>query len=196
MSKYDSSVSSSSVTTTESPVAVKAVGSAAALGAGTLLLLLALGVQFEHGWRVGVGAGALCLVIAGVGALRRVARYALGQLETITRLDLNQDGRIGPDIRLVPVRGGPTVGVDNAVAIADLRYMIERLDYEHQRGWTVREWVGQRLPSGREIIAADVGPYAEFIRVLERIGALAERSERSKGRLLMSSAEILEALGL
>jgi len=94
------------------------------------------------------------------------------------------------------VRSSQTVGVAQGIDVDDLRFMISRLDYDHQRGWTVREWLNERLPSGREIISADVGPYAEFIQILERIGALVGRSERTKGQLTMRADEILAHLGL
>jgi len=180
----------------ESPLAIKAIGGAAGLMAGALLLCVALDVPFERGWRIAAGLGALCLCVAGVGAFRRVLHYALGELERVVRADLNADGQVGPDIRLVPVRSSQTVGVAQGIDVDDLRFMISRLDYDHQRGWTVREWLNERLPSGREIISADVGPYAEFIQILERIGALVGRSERTKGQLTMRADEILAHLGL
>ncbi len=180
----------------ESPLAIKAIGGAAGLMAGALLLCLALDVPFERGWRIAAGLGALCLGVAGLGAFRRVLHYALGELERVVRADLNADGQVGPDIRLVPVRSSQTVGVAQGIDVEDLRFMISRLDYDHQRGWTVREWLNERLPSGREIISADVGPYAEFIAILERMGALVGRGERAKGQLTMRPDEILAHLGL
>jgi len=193
--RYDSTAETQP-TPAESPLAVKAVGGAAGLMAGTLLLCLALDVPFERGWRIAAGLGALCLGVAGLGAFRRVAHYALGELERVIRVDLNADGQVGPDIRLVPVKSSTTIGVERGMDADDLRYMISRLDYDHQRGWTVREWLNERLPSGREIISADVGPYAEFIAILERMGALVGRGERAKGQLTMRPDEILAHLGL
>ena len=76
----------------------------------------------------------------------------------------------------------------------DLRYMIDRLDIEAQTGWTQREWLNQQLPSGREIVSVDVGPYAAFVEMLERIGAIVDRDERRKGRLAKSKGEILREL--
>lgn len=196
MKRYEASSESVSPAPPESPLAVKALGGAAGLMAGVLLLCVALDVPFERGWRISAGLGALCLCVAGIGAFRRVLHYAISQVESITRIDLNQDGQVGPDIRLVPVRSSQTVGVAQGLDVEDLRFMISRLDFDHQRGWTVREWLNERLPSGREIVSADVGPYAEFIQILERMGALVGRGERTKGQLTMRPDEILAHLGL
>ncbi len=195
MKRYEAS-SEATPATPESPLAVKALGGAAGLMAGVLLLCVALDVPFERGWRISAIFGALCLCVAGIGAFRRVLHYALGELEHVVRVDLNGDGQVGPDIRLVPVKASKTIGLAQGIDVDDLRFMISRLDYDHQRGWTVREWLNERLPSGREIISADVGPYAEFIQILERIGALVGRSERTKGQLTMRADEILAHLGL
>ncbi len=195
MKRYEAS-SEATPATPESPLAVKALGGAAGLMAGVLLLCVALDVPFERGWRISAIFGALCLCVAGIGAFRRVLHYALGELEHVVRVDLNGDGQVGPDIRLVPVRSSQTVGVAQGIDVEDLRFMISRLDYDRQRGWTVREWLNERLPSGREIVSADVGPYAEFIQILERMGALVGRSERAKGQLTMRPTEILTHLGL
>lgn len=195
MKRYEASTEATPVQS-ESSLAVKAVGGAAGLMTGAMLFCLALDIPVERGWRISAALGALCLVVAGAGAFRRVIHYAISQLESIARVDLNTDGRIGPDIRLIPVKSNLTVGVERGMDVDDLRYMISRLDYDNQRGWTVREWLNEKLPSGREIVSTDVGPYAEFITILERIGALLDRTERAKGRLIMRSDEILTHLGL
>ena len=180
----------------ESPLVLKAIGAAAGLATGVLLICLALDTPWQATWRVSVLAGASCLLVAGVGAFRRVICYAIGQAERVSRIDINGDGRVGPDIRLIPVKSNPTMGVERGMDVEDLRYMIARLDREHQRGWTVREWLNELLPSGREIVSAEIGPYAEFIAILERIGALVDRTERFKGRLVMDKTEIMNRLGL
>jgi hypothetical protein len=199
MNRYETTASSSPATSSpaSTPVAITTLAGAAGAGLAILVLLTALDVRWNVTWRVSAVTFALVMLVAAAGAFRRVARYAFERLEQAVGFDLNADGHVGgPDIRLVPVRSATTVGVERGMDVEDLRYMISCLDYEHQRGWTVREWLNERLPSGREIVAADVGPYAEFIRILERIGALVDRSERSKGRLIMPPAEIMRRLGL
>lgn len=194
MKNYDTSAPSIAAQAT--PVAITTLAGAAGAGLAMLVLLTALDVRWNVTWRVSAVTFALVMLVAAAGAFRRVARYAFERLEQVVGVDLNADGQVGPDIRLVPVRSATTVGVERGMDVEDLRYMISRLDFDHQRGWTVREWLNERLPSGREIVSADVGPYMEFIRILERIGALVDRSERSKGRLTMPREEIERLLGL
>jgi len=197
MSRYDTTVPSTATTSPTTPVAVTTLAGAVGAGLAMLVLLLALDVRWNVTWRVAAVTFAFVLLVAAAGAFRRVMMYAFERLEQAVGVDLNADGHVGgPDIRLVPVRSATTVGVERGMDVEDLRYMISCLDYEHQRGWTVREWLNERLPSGREIISADVGPYAEFIQILERIGALVGRSERTKGQLTMRADEILAHLGL
>jgi len=194
MKNYDTSAPSIAAQAT--PVAVTTLGGAAAAGLAMLVLLTALDVRWDVTWRVSAAMFALVLLVAAAGAFRRVAKYAFERLEQAVAADLNADGRVGPDIRLVPVRSAATVGVERGMDVEDLRYMVSRLDFQNQRGWTVREWLNERLPSGREIVSAEVGPYAEFIRILERIGALVDRTERAKGRLTMPREEIERLLSL
>lgn len=178
-----------------------ALGAAAGLGAFAALVCAVFGVPLAIAWKVVAIACVLPIVLGSAGAMRQVLERALPTVEDITGVDWDRNGTVGTvgqDIRIIPVRGGNTMHVsgNGRIDTNDLRYMIGRLDIDAQTGWTVRECVGLHLPSGREIVSADVGPYAEFIEILQRIGALVDRSERFKGRLVMSASEILAVLSL
>lgn len=77
---------------------------------------------------------------------------------------------------------------------SDVEWLLNRLDYEQQAGWTVRELVGRNLPSGQEI-RQDV-EYRAWIGELERLGELTGRKERGKGKLQRDAAAIRADWGL
>jgi hypothetical protein len=176
-------------------------GAALGFAAFVAVLCAIAGIRFDVAWKLVIAAGVLPVVIGSAGALRQVLERALPAVELAMNWDIDGNrtiGTVGQDIRIIPIRGVDTMHVsgNGRIDMDDLRFMVERLDIEKQTGWTVRECLGLRLPSGREIVSVDVGPYAEFIEILQRIGAIVDRSERSKGRLVMSASEILAALRL
>lgn len=179
------------------PLAVQAVGAGITLAAATLILLgFVAGVEWETVSKIAAIVFCIPLLLVGANAMANVIEPLA---ERITGRDLNMSGAVGdrPDmIRLIPVKSSQSIGVEAGMDMADLKYMVSVLDYERQCGWTVREWLGQRLPSGREIISTATGPYAEFITILEKMGALVDRTERYKGQLTMNAGEIIELLGL
>jgi len=197
MKRYDSTTEMPVQPTT--PLVVKAIGSGAGLFLVTFILL-GLIAERDTSLVLKIGAGLFCVPIVALVA-GDIASVMQATAEKITRRDLNMSGAVGdrvePDIRLMPFHSaGQTIGVDASLAVADLRFMVSCLDYDHQRGWTVREWMGARLPSGRKIVSANDGPYSEFITILEKMGALVDRTERDKGQLTMNNDEIMQALGL
>lgn len=197
MKTYDSTTEMPMQPTT--PLAVQAVGAGITLAAATLILLgFVAGLEWETVSKIAAIVFCIPLLLVGANAMVNVIEPLA---ERITGRDLNMSGAVGdraePDIRLMPFHSaGQTIGVDASLAVADLRFMVSCLDYDNQRGWTVREWMGARLPSGRKIVSANDGPYAEFITILEKMGALVDRTERDKGQLTMSNDGILQALGL
>lgn len=195
MKTYDSTTEMPAQSAT--PLVVKAVGSGAGLFLVTFILL-GLIAERDTALVLKIGAGLFCVPIVALVA-GDIASVIQATAEKITRKDLNMSGAIGDRasmIRLIPVKSSQSIGVEAGMDMADLQYMVSMLDYERQCGWTVREWLGQRLPSGREIISSTSGPYAEFISILERIGALVDRSERFKGQLTMTADEIKRLLNL
>jgi hypothetical protein len=139
------------------------------------------------------------VVIAG-GALFRVGAWAVPQIEKIIRVDLNQDGAIGPPAstptRFVPVRGGSMGNladlvdagggaVERADAIAFVRTAVVTSD------WSRRAWTGQRLPSGR---VCDADYHAALMRFLTTFDVVKDYGERKKGTAVTSNGD--EALRL
>ena len=195
MKTYDSTTEVPIQPTT--PLVVKAIGSGAGLFCVTFIIL-GLVAERDTSLVLKIGAGLFCVPIVALVA-GDIASVIQATAEKITRKDLNMSGAVGDRadmIRLIPVKSSQSIGVEAGMDMADLRYMVSMLDYERQCGWTVREWLGQRLPSGREVISSTSGPYAEFISILERIGALVDRSERFKGQLTMPADEIRRLLNL
>ena len=195
MKRYDA--------TTEMPrhvtVSEHAIGASAGLAAFAGLCCVLAGVQIDAAWKIIVAVGVIPVAIAGAGALIRVVEFAIPSVERRVGFDINGDGAVGENIRLIPVHHRDNVsmsGSDSSIDAEDLRYMIERLDMDKQTGWATREWIGETLPSGRMIANAEAAPYVEFIEVLERCGALCDRSERSKGTLRMAPEQILAVLRL
>jgi len=196
MKRYESTVAEPRHVT----VAEHAMGAACGLAAFAMLICAIAGTDLRVGWKIIAVAFVVPLALAGVGALVRVVEFAIPSMERRIGFDIDGDGVVGENIRIIPVHHTQSVsmsGSDSTIDAADLRYMIERLDYEEQTGWQVNSWLNERLPSGREIVSVGQGSvYDEFINILQRIGALTDRSERKKGTLRMSPQEILDKLRL
>lgn len=196
MKRFDASVSAEPrhVSVTEN-----AIGAGVGLAVFVGLCCALMGVDLRYAWRPVAVVFVVPLALAGVGALVRVIEFVIPQVESRVGFDINGDGSVGENIRIIPVHHNQNVsmsGSDSTIDAQDLRYMIERLDMEAQSGWSTRDWVGEQLPSGKVITGAEAGPYRQFIEILEKCGALTGRTERVKGSLRMSSDEILERLRL
>lgn len=197
MKSYDSTTETMPPVQSPTPLVVRAIGAGGGL---FLVTVIVLGWIAERDMSIvlKIGAGLFCVPVLFLVA-GDIASVVQATAEKITQRDLNRSGMVGdrPEmIRLIPVKSNQNIGVDAGMDMSDLKYMVSMLDHERQCGWTVREWMGQRLPSGREIISSTTGPYAEFISILERTGALVDRTERYKGQLTMSADEIMVLLGL
>lgn len=180
-------------------IAEHACGASAGLALFAGLCCAIGGVDIGATWKVVAVAGVIPVAIAGIGAFVRVVEFAIPSVEKQVGLDINGDGEVGDGIRLIPVRHNQSMsmsGSESSIDAEDLKFMVSRLDMEAQSGWQARRWIGETLPSGRMIANAEAAPYQEFIHVLEKCGALADRSERSKGQLRMTPEQILGTLRL
>jgi len=132
--RYDS-------TTTIEPrhvtIAEHAIGAAFGLAAFTALLCVLAGMEARIAWKPVLASAVIPLTLAGVGALVRVVEFVLPKAETRLGFDLNGDGTVGENIRIIPVHHNQNVsmsGSDSKIDADDLRYMIERLDMDAQSG--------------------------------------------------------------
>ena len=71
--------------------------------------------------------------------------------------------------------------------------LIEFVNGLPMRGHARRGWLGFKFVSGREV---DADYHAMLIKPLEKCGAIVERGERKAGKVVMSSDDIIERLGL
>lgn len=93
-------------------------------------------------------------------------------------------------VRLVPVKS--LSRLVNGVDENDLRAFVEGIFI---RGHSQRSWMGQRLPSGREIESFQ--DYDALVKPLLVAGVIVDRKERSSGKLVYSSPdEVKQVLGL
>ena len=208
MNRYDNAVQDAPRTEfyVHTPFAVRIITISVGLALGSLILM----------WSTGFPAAELRLKVAGgiaggvfvisaltyfVVDMRPLIHRAVMSAETKWNIDINRDGYKGePDIRLIPTNTPrPTIAMNSSevgIPDVDLEFMIDRLDYDNQTGWTVREWLGTALPTGYQIEDARDQYYVEFIKILVDNGWLTGRDERTKGKLLVDKAHILECLGL
>lgn len=204
MRRYDTSIQDGTVyQRMETPLAIKVILGAGGLAFGSMLIMLSFDVEWAVNWRVSICLFAgliivICLAI-NIGSIRKYWIEAFSSFERATGVNWDGVGGVGePELRFIPVKssGKLVTSQTGDIYSDDLRYMIQRLNKEKQTGWTVREWMGVELPSGRTIVSTEQGPYPEFIEHLKRIGALKGHKERHKGQLVMDSGQILMLLGL
>jgi hypothetical protein len=119
----------------------------------------------------------------------------------VVRVDINGDGAIGPPrvVKELVYVGGvepPSEVLDTGQGIAipdDLRYFIDQLGALDAKGPTVRDWLGQTLPSGRTIEPDD---FTALVAPLVNIRAIVGRGERTPGKIRMDKSEIKRRLRL
>ena len=129
------------------------------------------------------------LLVIGVMCARMQYSRLIIAFEEAIQYDLDGDGIIGEDIRLIPVRGGRLI--DNAEE-RDLKTFIRTICDTND--WTQASWRGKRMPSGRE---CDNEYLSALIDPLVKGGFIQGRAPRVTGRLVENDADIiLNTLGL
>jgi hypothetical protein len=171
-------------------------------GTAALCAVIALWMAVREGlpWPFAV-VGSLFLGGLSAGDLIRIGRHVVIGFEPVIRVDLNGDGVIGaPRVvkELVYVGGvePPAEVLDTGQGIAapdDLRYFIDHLGAIDAKGPTVRDWLGQTLPSGITVEADD---FTALVTPLVNIRAIVGRGERTPGKVKMTKAEIKRRLNL
>jgi len=129
------------------------------------------------------------LMAIGIMCAKMQLTRLIAAFEKVVQYDLDGDGVIGEDIRLIPVRGGRLV--DN-VEERDLNVFIRTICDTND--WTQATWRGKRMPSGKE---CDNEYLNALIEPLVKAGFIQGRAPRVTGRLIEKDADvILEALKL
>ena len=138
-------------------------------------------------WRVAAVVMVLPILLV---ALVGIAALVLGATERLTRRDLDGNGVIGNDIRLIPVHArAPTLdGLDPR----DLRHFVEQLGVNGDPSQS--NWRGKRLPSGR---SCDDGMWARFVAATAKTGHLVPGGPRKRTALVdFDVDDVLADLGL
>ena len=162
----------------------------------TIILVVGNALSFLFGWQSVEVASAIaifsCLPFAIVGGFLGIVlwRRLVIALEISLQKDINRDGIIGENVRLIPVynRGKEVDGVPPK----DLRTFIRSI--VEDKKWSQANWVGQQMPSGRTV---DIEYYDAMISPLVKAGFIIDRSHRKTGKLTCFDAnEIIQHLGL
>lgn len=129
------------------------------------------------------------LAVIGIMCAKMQLTRLIAAFEEVIQYDLDGDGVIGEDIRLIPVRGGRLI--DN-VEERDLKIFIRTICDTND--WTQASWRNKRMPSGQE---CDNEYLRALIDPLVKAGFIQGRAPRVTGRLVENNADvILETLGL
>lgn len=138
-------------------------------------------------WRVASVVMVLPILLV---ALVGIAALVLAGTERLTHRDLDGNGVIGNDIRLIPVHARPPTldGLDPR----DLRHFVEQVGVNGDPSQA--NWRGKRLPSGRN---CDDGTWARFVAATAKTGHLVPGGPRKRAQLVdFEVDDVLADLGL
>jgi hypothetical protein len=134
-------------------------------------------------WRVALLSGLAPVVVASLMFAFASSRHLLNVIEDLIGYDLNGDGAIGDNSRIIPVYREKRPTVDGVDA-DDLRDFVRAVSVT--RNWTQNSWRGRKMPSGR---VCDNGYHAAIMAVLCNAGIVADYGPRRKGRLAIEDAD-------
>jgi hypothetical protein len=138
-------------------------------------------------FRVSCTIALVPLMMIGIMCARMQLTRLVAAFEEAIQYDLDGDGVIGQDIRLIPVRGGRLVDdVEERDLKAFIRTICDTSD------WTQASWRGKQMPSGKE---CDNDYLNALKKPLVKAGFIQGRAPRVTGRLVENDADvILESL--
>ncbi len=123
------------------------------------------------------------LMVIGIMCARMQFTRLIAAFEEALQYDLDGDGVIGEDIRLIPVRGGRFI---DGAEERDLKTFIRTICDTND--WTQASWRGKRMPSGKE---CDNEYLNALIEPLVKAGFIQGRASRVTGRLIENNANVI-----